>query len=106
MNLIRLGTTIRSLRRRQAWRQIDLARRAQTSQQVVSRLERGIAGATTLSRLERVLHTLEADVDIVVRWRGGALDRLLDERHAALQGEMARRLVADAWTVLPEVSYS
>ncbi len=72
----------------------------------MSRLEQGLADATTLSRLEGVLHALEADVEIVVRWRGGALDRLLDERHAALQGEMARRLAADAWTVLPEVSYS
>ncbi|MBI3745620.1 MAG: hypothetical protein HY264_03695 [Chloroflexi bacterium] len=49
---------------------------------------------------------LDADLDLIVRWRGGALDRLLDERHAALCAAVARRLRAIGYEVLIEVSYS
>lgn len=73
---------------------------------MISRIERGGGSRTSLDRIARVLASLEADADIVVRWRGGALDRVLDERHAALVGETARRLEACGWSVLPEVSYS
>ncbi|MEO8207531.1 MAG: XRE family transcriptional regulator [Chloroflexota bacterium] len=106
MNLVRLGLTVRQLRRHLHWRQTDLARRASISQQAVSRLERGHAGRMSLDRIQRVLHALGADAEMVVRWRGGSLDRLLDERHATMLGQMAARLATDGWETLPEVSYS
>lgn len=106
MNVVRLGLVVRALRRRRGWRQADLAGRAGTRQQVISRIERGGGGQTSLDRIGRVLAALEADADVVVRWRGGALDRVLDERHAALVGETAMRLEPCGWSVLPEVSYS
>jgi transcriptional regulator with XRE-family HTH domain len=106
VNLNRLGGTVRALRRRKRWRQIDLATRANASQQAISRLERGDAGSMSLGRIGRVLSALEADLDLVVRWRGGQLDRLLDARHAVLVGDTARRLEDAGWSILPEVSYS
>jgi hypothetical protein len=42
----------------------------------------------------------------LVIWRGGALDRLLDERHAALLGVTAARLPELGWEVVVEASYS
>jgi hypothetical protein len=41
-----------------------------------------------------------------VRWRGGALDRLLDDRHAQLVGQLLRLLERAHWESAPEVSYS
>jgi hypothetical protein len=56
--------------------------------------------------LRRVFGTLDADVVTVVRWRAGALDRLLDEGHADIVGRMVTYLVARGWTVIPEATYS
>jgi hypothetical protein len=49
---------------------------------------------------------MDAQLVLDVRWRGGALDRMLDEDHAALVGEVSRRLVAAGWDVHIEVTYS
>jgi len=43
---------------------------------------------------------------VMVRWRGGDLDRLLDEGHAALLGRVAKVLEAAGWVVRPEVTFS
>jgi hypothetical protein len=42
----------------------------------------------------------------VVSWRGGELDRLLDDDHARLVTEIVRRLVHLDWDVAVEVTYS
>lgn len=106
MNLVRLGRTVRALRHRLGWRQSDLAGRAGVGQQTVSDIERGRAASVGLPRIGRVVAALDADLDLVVRWRGGALDRLLDERHAALSGDLVHRLVELGWEIHTEVSYS
>jgi hypothetical protein len=41
-----------------------------------------------------------------VSWRGGALDRLLDEDHSRLVAAMASRLRDLSWTIEVEVTYS
>jgi hypothetical protein len=43
---------------------------------------------------------------LVVRWRGGNMDRLTDAAHARLGDEVVGMLKADGWTVVPEVSFS
>lgn len=43
---------------------------------------------------------------VTIRWRGGDLDRLLDEGHAFLVGRCAEKLTARGWNVRPEVTYS
>jgi transcriptional regulator with XRE-family HTH domain len=103
MNLVRLGIAVRALRRRHGWRQADLAARSGLSQQSVSEIERGQGRRASLARLERVAEALGTDIDVVVRWRGGALDRLLDERHASLCASVARRLTGLGWDVRVEV---
>jgi len=47
-----------------------------------------------------------AEWDPSIRWRGGELDRLIDEAHAALVGAVGRRLGADGWETRTEVTYS
>jgi transcriptional regulator with XRE-family HTH domain len=85
MNDAAIGRAIRALRRL-GWRQRDLAARAGVSQQLISELECGRLGASGLGRIRRVTAALDADAVLVIRWRGGELDRLLDERHAAVVG--------------------
>ncbi|MEW5990346.1 MAG: helix-turn-helix transcriptional regulator [Chloroflexota bacterium] len=106
MNLIRVGLVVRALRRRLGWRQLDLALKAGVSQQAISRLERGQATRMSLETIDRILAALGADLELVVRWRGGELDRVLDARHAALDDVAATLISGLDWQVVPEVSYS
>ncbi len=104
----RIGAVIRSLRRRKGWRQVDLAERAGISQPWVSAIERGHVASATVATLRRVAAALDARIDLVARWRGGDLDRLLNRRHSLLHEDVARTFARrwPSWTLAPEVSFS
>ena len=103
----RFGATVRFLRARRGWRQLDLAVRARVSQSTVSRLERGHLGAVTLDAIRAVGGALDVRVDVVGRWRGGDLDRLLAAGHSALHESVARHLRGLAgWAFASEVSFA
>jgi transcriptional regulator with XRE-family HTH domain len=103
VNLVRVGRVVRTLRRNRGWRQVDLARRAVCSQQLVSAIEAG--RRVSLPALERVAHCLEAELELFIRWHGGQLERLLDEGHAELVALTATLLERRGWLVRLEVSY-
>lgn len=103
---IRLGRGIRAIRHRLDWRQDDLASRAKVSQDAVSRAERGKVEEMTLRRLRSITGALDAELVVMLRWRGGDLDRLLDEGHATVLGAIVRLLEAYGWQVAAEVSYA
>jgi transcriptional regulator with XRE-family HTH domain len=65
-------------------RQEDVARVASCSPVTVSRAERGLVNQMTLATVLRIAAALEIRVDLVPRWRGGELDRLVNADHAAL----------------------
>ncbi len=73
---------------------------------MISRIERGKLGGLTIGTLRRVFEEFDAEVAILVRWRGGELDRLVDRRHAGLSERFVLRLERSGWTVVPEVSFS
>ena len=100
------GRRFRALRHRLGWRQEDLAIRAGVSRGLVSLIERGRIDEVTIRRLRRVARELDAEYVAVLRWRGGDLDRLMDEGHATLVGRAATILRADGWEVQVELSYS
>jgi transcriptional regulator with XRE-family HTH domain len=100
----RVGRTIRALRRRLGWRQLDLAVAAACSQGEVSLIERG--HLRSLPRVRAVLAALDASLELEVRWRAGALERLLDEDHARLVGLLSALLERHGWEVRAEVTYS
>lgn len=106
MDDVRLGSKVRALRHRLGWRQEDLAIRAGVTQDDVSRIERGRIGAMAFVKVRQVAAALDADISIVLRFRGGDLDRLMDEGHATLVGRVAAMLRAAGWQVRIEVSYS
>lgn len=103
----RLGSVIRVVRVRRGWRQLDVATKARVSQITVSRIERGHFESLSLDRLRDVAMTLDIRVDLVARYRGGDLDRLLNAGHSRLH-EAVFRMFRDVpqWTAEPEVSFS
>jgi transcriptional regulator with XRE-family HTH domain len=102
----RVGAAIRSLRKRRGWTQAHLAALAGVAQTEISKVERGHVDATPARVLRRICAPLDADVSYEVWWRAGALDRLLDQRHAELVEAVAKLLSDLGWHVLPEVSFS
>ena len=101
-----VGRRIRALRHYRGWRQADLAARSGESRDVVSRVERGRIDDMPFRRVAAIARALDADLVVSVRWRGGELDRLLDEGHAAVLGRVAELLGASGWITESEVTYS
>ena len=106
MDDLRIGRVARVLRQRLGLRQQDVASKAACSQDEVSLLERGRIAGMSLRRLRRLFRVFDAEVVVIIRWRGGSLDHLLDARHASLGEAMIERLMEAGWAVQPEVSYS
>lgn len=106
MNDQNIGRSIRAMRRRRAWRQTDLAATAGCSQNLISLVERGHLDTMSVRVLRRILAALDASAYIQLLWRGAALDRLLDEDHAAIVGAVAELLRSLDWLVEVEVTYA
>ena len=70
---IRVGRIMRALRHRRGWRQVDVARAAGASQTLVSRAERGDIDRMEIRTLRRLATMLQAELIVMVRWRGGDL---------------------------------
>jgi transcriptional regulator with XRE-family HTH domain len=101
-----VSRAVRFLRRRAGSRQLDLAVRAGTSREMVSRIERGQIEGLTVSSLERIAAAVGASLYIEVRWRGEQLDRLMDAAHAGLQEIVVRQLRDTGWRVEVEVTFN
>lgn len=102
----RVGRIVRALRHRRSWRQEDLGRAAGCTQTVISSLERGHLSSLSVSLLRRVLAALDASVLLEIRWRGAAVERLMDDAHAVLVAALAEYLRRNGWLVEAEVTYS
>jgi transcriptional regulator with XRE-family HTH domain len=103
---VRIGARFRALRHRLDWRQIDVARRAGVSQGVVSLVERGQLERSRLPVCGAIARALDADVLVQLRWRGGDLDRLLDEGHASLVNAVVELMRQWRWEIRVEVQYA
>jgi transcriptional regulator with XRE-family HTH domain len=102
----RVGWAIRALRKRRGWTQAKLAALCGVAQTEISKIERGHVDRTPPRLMRRICRPLDADIEYEVRWRAGALDRLLDRKHSELVEAVTRLLVELGWQVLPEVSFS
>lgn len=102
----RVGRLLRALRRRRGWTQTELANRAGVSQQAISLVERGHGASLSGRSMRRIFAALDARWEPTVSWRGGALDRLLDEDHIHLVAATVALLGALGWSVDVEVTYS
>jgi hypothetical protein len=93
------------LRRVQQRRQADVILPCR-SRRFVIRLENDEGGSLRLDDIRAHFSGLGAQVRVSVWWNGAALDRLLDERHAALVERALGVLRASAWRTETEVSFS
>ena len=60
-----------------------------------------------IATLRRVAEALGARLDMIVRWQGADVGRLLDARHAAMHESIAALIGSlDGWQFEPEVSFS
>jgi transcriptional regulator with XRE-family HTH domain len=103
----RIGAVVREVRRRRGLRQRDLAEAAGVSRATVSLVERGHIASLSLDTLRRISAAVDVRIDLVGRWRGGDLDRLLSRRHSLLAESFAAWVSRmPGWIVEPEVSFS
>ena len=102
----RIGAALRALRRRLGLRQLDVALAAGVSESTVSDVERGHIDTLSLRQARAIFAAVDARLLADIVWRGGALDRLLDERHALLTGRVAELLCEWGWQVATEVTFS
>ena len=73
----------------------------------MSRVERSRLEEVGLSAVRAVGGALDIQVDVVARWRGGQLERMVNRRHAALHEALGQRFARLAgWRLLAEVSFS
>lgn len=93
------------MRRRRGLTQAELAALASVTQQTVSLLERGKADGSTLRTIQKVAGPLGITGDLVLRWKGPELDRLMDARHARLVKAVVSRLGPD-WSVVAEYTFN
>lgn len=106
MDDVRFGRQFRAIRHHLGLRQADVAQRAGVSDSLVSQIECGELGGVSIAVVRRLVAAIGAEYDGLLRWRGGAVDRLLDARHAALVERFIRRLGVDEWESAAEVTYS
>lgn len=97
---------MRTLRLRAGFTQAALARRAGVSRAAVSIVERGQVGSLPLNRIRKIATALDVRLDLLARWRGSDLDRLLDAAHAALVDQVVTILSRQGWEIGAETSFS
>jgi transcriptional regulator with XRE-family HTH domain len=107
VNDLRLGSAPRAIRVRRRLRQTDVAAAARVSPTIVGRIEHGRLETIPIGSLRRVAQAVDARVDLIARWQGGDLSRLINARHAAMHEAMAQAFAASSeWHAEPEVSFS
>jgi transcriptional regulator with XRE-family HTH domain len=101
-----IGRTLRAIRRQLGLRQADVAARVGCSQWEISQLELGRIGDRKVERVRHAFAVLGGSLVLTPTWRGGDLDRVLDEDHARLVSKVAGILRAHGWSVETEVTFS
>ena len=80
--------------------------RAGVHRSTISLVERARFSGLTLEVIRRWVQAVQADLELTARWRGGELDRLLDEQHSRLQAAWKGRLDRWGWHVVAEASFN
>jgi transcriptional regulator with XRE-family HTH domain len=106
MDDFRFGRSVKALRQRRGWRQEDLGQRSGLSRSAISRIELGQVERVAFGDLQKVGKALDARVRLDFWWRGEALDRLVDEEHAAVVDQLVAIFRAAKWDVIVEASFS
>ena len=76
------------------------------SQTLVSLVERGHLSSLSIRTVRLLFASVDARYDGLVTWRGGEVDRVLDQRHAEVVGRFAAHLRVLGWQVEIEVTFN
>jgi len=106
MNRRDIGRLARLLRHRAGLTQSDVAAIAGVGRWKVVQLEADRLSDLKLGDIEKCIAALDARLVLTVSHRGAEVDRLLDERHAALVAAITQLLRALGWEVRVEVSFN
>lgn len=106
MTDLELGRALRAIRHRRGWTQAEVSAKAGVQQSVVSLAERGHIEGMSVRSLRAICAALEVRLLFAPSWRGGEIDRLLDEAHAAVTNATVRLLRRLGWQVFVEVTFS
>lgn len=106
VNAKRVARAHRAIRRRLRQTQADVSAASRVSRPKISQLENERIDRLYVGEVERSFGALGATVDVVIRWNGADLDRLLDESHALLVGLLVGELRRLAWQVSVEASFA
>lgn len=104
MDSIAMGRLLALVRLRQGRRQSDLSKAARVSAAAVGRHEHG--HLTSIARLRRHAEALGLRLDVRLTGRGGELERLADDEHAAIVEVVAQLLRGLGHQVEPEATYN
>ena len=106
MNDVEIGRLVRQVRLDLRMTQAEVAQRAGLDRSTVSLVERGQLARLSVRCVRGVLEALEITMMMRLSWRGPAIDRLRDERHAAMGSAWKDQLERWRWLVRPEVSFN
>ena len=106
MDAYRVGRVHRLLRQRTRRTQAEVSKVSGVGRNKISELENGNLTRVTISELDRSFAALGAAVRIWVDWRGAAIDRLIDEGHAAMTAAVGRLLRRHGWIAEFEVTFA
>ena len=102
----RVAAVARLLRRKTGLRQVDLVRPGR-SRHFIRQLEAGRAGGLRVDDVRSYFRELGAHAKLIINWQGAALDRLLDERHAAIVEQTVAVVRGYGWpTIMSEATFS
>jgi hypothetical protein len=87
-------------------RQSDVAAIAKVSRSLVSLVERGHLGSVSVNTTRSLFAAVDAGFEGQVLWRGGTIDRLLDQAHADIVAATVAVLRRSAWRCFVETTYS
>jgi transcriptional regulator with XRE-family HTH domain len=102
----RIGRGLRAIRVRANSTQKQVAEGAKVPRAVIASMERGDLARVRVGQLQAVAVALRADLDVVLRWNGTELDRLLNAGHSAMHELVVALLTAAGWEAVPERSFS
>src|SRR5689334_21957769 len=108
VNDLQFGRVVRAVRVRRRWTQRQLGEAAAVSDSSISRIERGHIASVPIAVIRRIGAALEIQVELLARWRGGELERLLNAKHSQLHESVATWFSRrhPNWILAPEVSFA
>jgi transcriptional regulator with XRE-family HTH domain len=106
VNDLRVGRVVKAVRVHARMTQDDVSDLAGVDRSVMTDLEHGRLEQVSLRTARRLCKPLEIELVVEARWRGGAVDRLVDRDHAAVVNHVIDVLTAAGWTVEAEFTFN